>query len=196
VRKEIGEQVETKPEPEVESKPETVADIAEKTSETTEKVIVGEPEVASAKPVVVAEPEPIEPEAPKEPEVQEVSDVVETPDVPEVDEVEETLAEPKAPAAKAASAGEDLKRIKGIGAVLEKELNALGINSYEQIANLTVEDLAEARMKLTIMQRAKKDDWLEQAALLVAGESTGFSERVDAGKVPSSSNDTDDKDER
>ena len=180
VRKEIGEQVETKP------APEAVVDTSENTSEKVENEKLDEPEIAPLISEVVAEPdpEPVEPETPEVLETSEVPEMVKTP------------VEPKAQTAKAAPNGDDLKRIKGIGAVLEKELNALGINSYEQIANLTVEDLAEARMKLTIMQRAKKDDWLEQATLLAAGESTEFSERVEVSKVSSSSNDTDDKGER
>ena len=179
VRREIGDQDKAKPEP------EAITDILEKTSDKAQNKKVDEPEVAFAKSDVVAEPEtdpePVEPKALEELEPLEAPEVVETP------------VELKP--AKVVSAGDDLKRIEGIGAVLEKELITLGINSYEQIANLTIEDLAEARMKLTIMQRAKKDDWFEQATLLAAGESTEFSERVDAGKVPSSGKDTD-KDER
>jgi len=114
-------------------------------------------------------------------------------DQPSRPEAHENLVETTNRSAASASNSDDLKRIKGIGAVLEKELNALGINRYEQIANLTVDDLSEARMKSTIMQRAKKDEWLEQAGLLAAGETTEFSDRVDAGKVSSSSNETDDK---
>ena len=86
------------------------------------------------------------------------------------------------------SAGsDDLRRVKGIGAALEEELKSVGVDSYEKLSRLTIEDLGEARMRLTIMQRAAKDDWAGQAARLAAGEVTEFAARVDAGKVPSSS---------
>ncbi len=111
-----------------------------------------------------------------------------------VDKQEDILADVASAIEANTSKADDLKRIKGIGAVLERELNALGINRYEQVADLTIEDLEDARMKLTIMQRAKKDEWLEQAALLAAGEATEFSERVDAGKVPSSNKNANNKD--
>ncbi len=81
---------------------------------------------------------------------------------------------------------DDLKRIKGIGAALEQELVNAGITNYQHLAQLAIEDLGNARMRQTIMQRAKKDDWMGQAATLAAGEITEFARRVDDGKVPSS----------
>jgi predicted flap endonuclease-1-like 5' DNA nuclease len=81
---------------------------------------------------------------------------------------------------------DDLRRIKGVGAALEQELQHAGISTYEKLAHLTLDDLGDARMKLTIMQRAMKDDWMQQASQLAAGEITEFAARVDAGDVPSS----------
>ena len=120
---------------------------------------------------------------------------VEKPNIP-AKETEPKAEKPEQPVAESepdtvgtvATQSDDLKRIKGIGGVLEDELNSLGINSYQQIAALTLDDLAATRMKLTIMQRAKKDDWMGQAVLLAAGKSTEFSKRVDEGEVPSSKN--------
>ena len=45
----------------------------------------------------------------------------------------------------ATPAGEpdDLKKITGVGPVLEKKLNALGITRFDQIANLSDEDIAK-----------------------------------------------------
>lgn len=48
----------------------------------------------------------------------------------------------KASAAKPVSARkDDLKKIKGIGPVMEKKLNAAGVNSYEQFSRLTSQEL-------------------------------------------------------
>jgi predicted flap endonuclease-1-like 5' DNA nuclease len=40
-----------------------------------------------------------------------------------------------------ASRKDDLKKIKGIGPVMEKKLNAAGVNSYEQFSRLTSQEL-------------------------------------------------------
>jgi predicted flap endonuclease-1-like 5' DNA nuclease len=39
---------------------------------------------------------------------------------------------------------DDLKKIKGIGPVIEKQLNKVGIYTYEQIAELTLDEFEEA----------------------------------------------------
>lgn len=39
---------------------------------------------------------------------------------------------------------DDLKKIKGIGPVIEKRLNQAGIYKFEQLANLTLDELEEA----------------------------------------------------
>ncbi|MDP1547714.1 MAG: hypothetical protein Q8L87_17025 [Anaerolineales bacterium] len=39
---------------------------------------------------------------------------------------------------------DDLKKIKGIGPVIEKQLNKVGIYKYEQIAELTLDEFEEA----------------------------------------------------
>jgi predicted flap endonuclease-1-like 5' DNA nuclease len=43
--------------------------------------------------------------------------------------------------AQRASRKDDLKKVKGIGPVMEKKLNAAGIHTYEQFARLTTRDL-------------------------------------------------------
>lgn len=39
---------------------------------------------------------------------------------------------------------DDLKKIKGIGPVIEKQLNKVGIYKYDQIAEMTLDELEEA----------------------------------------------------
>ena len=89
-------------------------------------------------------------------------------------------AEPKAEAADeampqalfTAPAGgkDDLKRISGVGPVLEKKLNALGITTFAQVAAFTAEDIARVDEALSFKGRIDRENWLEQAAQLAKGE--------------------------
>ncbi len=59
---------------------------------------------------------------------------------------------------------DDLKRIKGVGPFLEKKLNALGIFTFRQIANL--DDEMEEKVNDAIEffpGRIKRDEWAKQA---------------------------------
>ena len=67
------------------------------------------------------------------------------------------------PAAKTNSAPDNLQQIKGIGAVLEKKLNAMGIERFEQIANWTEDDIAEVDEQLNFRGRIQREKWVEQA---------------------------------
>lgn len=65
-----------------------------------------------------------------------------------------------------AGAADDLKKISGVGPVLEKKLNALGITTYAQVAAFTSEDIAKVDDALSFKGRIERDDWLSQAAEL------------------------------
>lgn len=86
---------------------------------------------------------------------------------------EETPAAAKADGAAlfAAPAGEadDLKKISGVGPVLEKKLNALGITKYAQVAAFTADDIAKVDDALSFKGRIERDDWVSQAAELAKG---------------------------
>ncbi|CTQ61519.1 50S ribosomal protein L21 [Roseibium album] len=58
---------------------------------------------------------------------------------------------------------DDLKKISGVGPVLEKKLNALGITTYEQIVNFSAEDIARVDEVLNFKGRIERDNWVEQA---------------------------------
>jgi predicted flap endonuclease-1-like 5' DNA nuclease len=58
---------------------------------------------------------------------------------------------------------DDLKLIKGIGASIEKKLNAMGIYTYEQIANFTPEDEQRIGDAIAFPGRIERDDWVKQA---------------------------------
>ncbi len=65
---------------------------------------------------------------------------------------------------------DDLKKISGVGPVLEKKLNSLGITKFSQIAAFTKEDIAKIDAVLNFKGRIERDEWLKQAAKLAKGE--------------------------
>lgn len=87
--------------------------------------------------------------------------------------VEEAAAE--APAAEEAKAddaplfdkpaedADDLKKISGVGPVLEQKLNELGIYTFAQIANFSAEDIANVDERLNFKGRIERDGWIDQA---------------------------------
>ncbi|WP_319530097.1 hypothetical protein [uncultured Cohaesibacter sp.] len=81
---------------------------------------------------------------------------------------------------------DDLKRIKGVGKVLEGKLNDLGIYHYDQIAKWNRSHINWVSTFLSFKGRIDREDWIEQAKLLASGEETEFSKRVDKGEVDSS----------
>jgi len=104
------------------------------------------------------------------------------------DEVEEAEAQaqaepPTEPASSTAPpAGDDLSRIKGIGPKLQALLPTLGITTFAQIATMTEADIAELDGKLgAFAGRPARDNWVEQAKYLAAGDTEGFAGRF--GKV-------------
>jgi len=64
---------------------------------------------------------------------------------------------------------DDLKKISGVGPVLEQKLNKLGIYHYEQIANFSVTDISTIDDALSFKGRIERDDWLGQASALMKG---------------------------
>ena len=103
--------------------------------------------------------------------------------VEEIHAVEETRAQTaaSAPAASVAAApppaseADDLRRIKGVGPKLVAILHGLGITRFSQIAAWTDEDIARVDASLgTFAGRITRDNWVEQAKLLAAGDTAGF----------------------
>jgi predicted flap endonuclease-1-like 5' DNA nuclease len=78
---------------------------------------------------------------------------------------------------------QDLKRIRGIGVLIEKRLHAMQITAYEQIANWTREDIERVSRSLDFKGRIERENWVEQARILAAGGATEFSRRVDRGEA-------------
>jgi large subunit ribosomal protein L21 len=64
---------------------------------------------------------------------------------------------------------DDLKKILGIGPVLEEKLNGMGIYHYSQIAAFTDDDIASINTHLNFPGRIERDEWIPQAAELMQG---------------------------
>jgi predicted flap endonuclease-1-like 5' DNA nuclease len=84
------------------------------------------------------------------------------------------------------SGPDDLKRIRGIGVLIEKRLNQLNVSTYEHIANWTAADIERISQSLDFKGRIERENWVEQARILSAGGHTEFSRRVDRGEVETS----------
>lgn len=61
---------------------------------------------------------------------------------------------------------DDLKKISGVGPVLEKKLHALGITKFAQVAAFTKDEIAKVDEELNFKGRIERDDWLSQAKKL------------------------------
>jgi len=81
---------------------------------------------------------------------------------------------------------EDLKRIRGVGVLIEKRLASMGITSYDQIANWSESEIDRVSQALDFKGRIERENWVEQARILATGGQTEFSRRVDRGEVESS----------
>jgi predicted flap endonuclease-1-like 5' DNA nuclease len=77
-------------------------------------------------------------------------------------------------------ATDDLKRIRGIGVLIEKKLNSLGVTHYEQVANWTGADIERISSILDFKGRIERENWIEQARILATGGQTEFSRRNEA----------------
>ena len=105
----------------------------------------------------------------------------EEPDVPEEVEVEDSW-KPQGFASPPSDV-DDLKRIKGVGAVIEETLNGLGIYQLQQIANWNHDNIAWIENFIAFPGRISREDWITQARTLDSGGSTEFANRVDKGDV-------------
>jgi predicted flap endonuclease-1-like 5' DNA nuclease len=66
---------------------------------------------------------------------------------------------------------DDLQVIKGIGPFIEEKLNALGIYTYRQIANMTFELEDQVNEAIEFFPgRVKRDQWVAQAKILIGEE--------------------------
>jgi len=76
-----------------------------------------------------------------------------------------------------AGAADDLKLITGVGPVLEKTLNAIGITTWAQVAQLTDAQVDAVEGELGFRGRVTRDNWKQQAEVLARGGAAEY-ERV------------------
>jgi predicted flap endonuclease-1-like 5' DNA nuclease len=134
--------------------------------------------------------EPISPLAKVDPKISmpaKLSDAIKEKEAASAQTSADAETEPPRPMP-AASQGphDDLKRIRGVGVLIEKRLNALGISRYEQIANWTSGDIDRVSQMMEFKGRIEREGWVEQARILLNGGQTEFSRRVDRGEVDTS----------
>ena len=89
---------------------------------------------------------------------------------------------PKAAAAKAkVSVPDNLELLKGLGPKVNAMLKALGVTSFAQVASWTAADVAEIDGKLgAFAGRISRDNWIDQAKYLEAGDFAGFEKKYGA----------------
>ncbi len=66
---------------------------------------------------------------------------------------------------------DDLKRIKGIGPILERDLNAVGVYNFSQIADFSQNDIDNVNAAFDFPGRIERDEWIPQAKRLMQGSS-------------------------
>ncbi len=64
---------------------------------------------------------------------------------------------------------DDLKKILGIGPVIEEQLNGMGIYHYQQIADFSQQDIDNVNEALAFPGRIERDEWVDQARDLASG---------------------------
>ncbi|EPR18932.1 hypothetical protein M527_11020 [Sphingobium indicum IP26] len=95
-------------------------------------------------------------------------------------------AQPAAPASPAAAAppgdADDLLKLKGVGPKLNALLLDLGVTRYAQIAGWSDADIAAIDARLgNFKGRPVRDQWIDQARYLAAGDLAGFEAKY--GKI-------------
>lgn len=73
-----------------------------------------------------------------------------------------------APPAEPATAADDLTRIKGIGRVLQKKLEAMGITTFRQLAELSPPEVNRINEAIDFPGRVQREQWVKQARSLMA----------------------------
>lgn len=90
-------------------------------------------------------------------------------------------SEPRAGALPAATkTRQNLKRIRGIDEGVEQKLNALGVTTYEQIANWQCPQISLVSHALKMQGVVERQAWVQQATVLNDGGSTQYSKQVDS----------------
>jgi predicted flap endonuclease-1-like 5' DNA nuclease len=81
---------------------------------------------------------------------------------------------------------DNLTLIDGIGNVIEKKLNEIGVFHFEQIANWTIEQAEAFSKAVGFPGRALREGWVKEAAIFAKGGTTDHAKKVEAGKIATS----------
>lgn len=81
------------------------------------------------------------------------------------------------------SGKDKLIKIKGIDSKVEENLNKLGIFHFNQIAAWSNKNCDWIEEFLSLPSCAKKNQWVEQAKILEAGDQTVYSQKIENGEV-------------
>jgi predicted flap endonuclease-1-like 5' DNA nuclease len=103
-------------------------------------------------------------------EVQETQEVKKEEKAEEPKEEEFVMSDKDAPElfTEVPESGQDkLSTIRGIGPVIEKQLNELGVYQFEQIASWTSEQELWISSKIAFPKRVMREEWVKQAQELV-----------------------------
>ncbi|NND00813.1 MAG: 30S ribosomal protein S2 [Gammaproteobacteria bacterium] len=124
-----------------------------------DETVLAEPAAAPAQEVAAsATPDETEAAKPLADEAPEEKASKEEPK-PEPDPAKETTI---------AAKNDDLTQITGIGPVIAGKLDAMGITSFQQIADFTAEDVERIDGELNFKGRIERENWIVQAKQLVA----------------------------
>jgi predicted flap endonuclease-1-like 5' DNA nuclease len=176
------------------SAPKVVADLAKEMPAATEPVALMDSAVvvpkakAAPKPKAKAAPKPKADTVPKAKAAPKVkveaapkakTAAVKTAAAPKAVAKPKTAAKPKA--APKPIIPDNLALLKGVGPKLNTLLKSLGVTSFEQVANWSTADIADIDSRLgTFAGRIGRDNWVDQAKLLVAGDVKGFEKKYGA----------------
>ena len=90
-------------------------------------------------------------------------DAASVPVRPELPPSAPLVAMASAPGGPGETAGDDLTRIKGIGKVMQKKLNELGITHFRQLAELSGPEIRKINEAIEFPGRVEREHWVQQA---------------------------------
>lgn len=90
-------------------------------------------------------------------------DAASVPVPPELPPPAPLVAMASAPGGPGDAAGDDLTRIKGIGKVMQKKLNELGITHFRQLAELSGPEIRKINEAIEFPGRVEREHWVQQA---------------------------------
>lgn len=137
------------------------------------------PAVGNDRPTLARDDATMRPTLPRAPlaDIPGVTPVTPVPeDIATMTPAQETPPIPQA--ATPAGPADDLTRMKGVGPKVVATLAGFGVTRYDQIAAWSDADVERIDAQLgTFKGRVTRDQWVEQARLLAAGDTAGYQDK-------------------